>query len=375
MGSAPTLAYTFTWMPEKKRSAYAVLGKGCQVPRVTYVPSFEIVLTRRCAYACGYCNFTNQPSPLPPSHKNLQRQLRLAAQLGACQVTLSAGEGIEELPEIHRVSRYYGYSTWFDYLAGVVKGIVEAKNVLPLVPVLDVGALGFVELQKMREFLPALRLMLDTADDSLQFQLAHREAPQKRLAARCRAIETAGQIGIPVITGILVGIGESPKSWALAAEQVAKLQDKYQHIQQFSVVPFSPAPRTPMETMPPPTQETYLQACRDVNSILKGHVRVVAEVQGRFELVEALLDLGIEDLGEIRLGDSDRIDTEISSVLQVLADQLGKKGWQLCPRPTLVNGVVRRRLLSPAVMDLLRRQKVSRARMSLQQQHRSATAS
>lgn len=341
---------------------------------VTYVPSFEVVLTRRCAYACGYCGFINHPSPLPPSKKVVKKLLRLANRLGVNQVTLTAGEGIAELPEIHRVCRYYGHASWDEYLAEILRTIVGAPG-RPLVPVLEVGSLGFVELQRMRSTLPALRLMLDSGDDGLLHRLAHREAPHKSLEARLRAIETAGWLGIPVITGILVGIGEAPSSWERAAEAVAQLHERYHHIQQFVLVPFEPMARTPMELCPPPSRELFVQACEVVKKCLDGRVSVSAEIGGHLELVQAVIEAGIRDLGEIRLASSERVDTELAWALEEVAENLRAKGWHLRPRQTLVNGVLRRGILPTTIVELLRRQREYQTRVARNASGDTASAS
>ncbi len=342
------------------------------MPVVTFVPSFELVLTRRCAYACGYCYFLGRPSPLPPSRKTAARLVRFASRLGANQITLSAGEGIAEFPEIHRVCRYYGYVSWFDYLRDLLAMMVRLRGVRPVVPVLEVGALGFVDLHKMRSHLGALRLMIDAADNGLQYRAAHRDAPHKTLENRLAAIEWAGRLGVPVITGILVGIGERPSSWAQAAQTVRSLQERYQHIQQFVIAPFEPVPRTPMELHPAPPDDTVIQACVTAKRILEGCVPVGAEIGRRLHLALPLLEVGIRDFGEIRLGSSEHVDTELAAALDNLSQELQAKGWRLRPRQTLVNGMLQRRVLPTPVMELLHRQRAYTAKES---SHRDRTAS
>ncbi len=326
------------------------------MPVIKYVPTFELVLTRRCAYECGYCNFTNRPSPLPPSRKVVRRLLRLAKHLDVNQVTLAAGEGIADLPEIVRVYRYYGFSSWAEYLADTLRTVMDSDG-RPLVPVLDVGAIGFVELQKLRGILPAMRLMLESADDRLLYRAAHRNAPHKSFAARLRAIETAGRLGVPVITGILVGIGEHPSTWMKAAEAVAKMHEKYHNIQEFVLVPFAPSPRTPMELHSPPSRETFVQACMDVRNVLDGKVIVSAEVGGRLDFVAPAVRAGIRDLGEIRFATSERVDTELASALADIGESLREQGFKLASRQTLVNGMRRRGILPTEIVELLRRQR------------------
>jgi 7,8-didemethyl-8-hydroxy-5-deazariboflavin synthase CofG subunit len=282
--------------------------------------------------------------------------LRLAGRLDVNQVTLTAGEGIADLPEIMRVCRYYGYTTWFEYLTDLLRTI-ESTNGRPLVPVLDVGAISFAELQKMRLVVPALRIMLESADDSLLYRAAHRGAPQKSFAARLRALETAGCLGVPVVTGILVGIGEHSSTWARAAEAIASLHERYHHIQQFVLTPFQPSPRTPMELHAPPSVETFTQACSVVRKVLDSRVIVSAEIGGRLDFLGPVLETGIRDLGEIRLATSERVDTELACALAEVGRALAKDGLQLRPRQTLVNGIRSRGILPAEIMGLLRRQR------------------
>jgi 7,8-didemethyl-8-hydroxy-5-deazariboflavin synthase CofG subunit len=324
---------------------------------VSYVPTYRVVLTRRCAYACGYCDFTNRPSPTPPSLKTLRAQLGLAQKLGVRQVTLTAGEGIAELPEIVSVCRYYGYASWADYLKAVLHTILNHPNGRPVIPVLEVGSLPFVELQQMRQYLPAVRFLLHAADDALQYRVAHMHAPHKALAPRLEMLEKLGKLNIPTITGLTIGIGESRESWARAAAVVNAHHERYHHILQFVLIPFHPARRSRMENFPPVADETFLDACREVRRVLAPSIHLSAEIEHRLPLVADLVREGITDLGEIRFGETDSIHVDLPATLETLRAELRPAGIRLRERSTLSNGILRKGILPRPVADAVERQR------------------
>src|SRR5687767_2391119 len=102
--------------------------------KATYIPEFQVVLTRRCGFNCGYCNFPSTPSPVLPSLKQFSRWLRMAARMGATQITLSAGEGIERTRDITSTVRFYGFESWGDYLAALCSSVLEFSGERVLFP-------------------------------------------------------------------------------------------------------------------------------------------------------------------------------------------------------------------------------------------------
>ena len=69
---------------------------------------------------------------------------------------------------------------------------------------------------------------------------AHRFAPSKRPALRLENIRSAGRMGIPFTTGLLLGIGETQKDRVAGLQAIAELANEFQHIQEVILQPFSP---------------------------------------------------------------------------------------------------------------------------------------
>ena len=288
----------------------------------TYVPEYQVVLSRRCAFTCGYCNFPQTPSPFPPSPKQFRRTLRLAARLGATQITLTAGEGIEGVREIQSTVRYFGFPKWSTYLQALCQSVLDFRGPRLLFPVLDVGRLPFPDLRLLAETASSARLLLEAADDSLLQKTAHEGAPQKSMEERTAALSELGRLHIPTITGIRVGIGESPESWALAAKRITGIHRRYRHIQQMVLVPFQPVPYSSMSFCPPASPELVHEATAVVRRELDASIPLTVEFCDRPSDAQAFLAAGSTDFGCVRLGSTDRVNVDAPLAISDLQHQL-----------------------------------------------------
>lgn len=308
---------------------------------VTYIPDFQVFLTRRCAMRCGYCNFGTTPTTLPPSKKRLQQMLNIAGRLGACQITLTSGEGIEELPEISSTVRYYGFTNWYDYVGGLCRATLARNGRYLFFPQVDIGPIPPAEIPRLRQVAPVVRLLIHSADDSLQYQPAHLDAPDKRFAARMAALEHLGRFEMPGVTGIQVGIGESQSSWVDAARAVSQLNKRYGHIQCFVIKPFFPQRFTRMANHPPVSDEAVLEAIRVVRAELDPSIVLGAELQSRMHLLVEAYKAGARDMGRIVVGTSDHIDFDSSAEMESMHELAKRSKIQLCKRMPFLAGFLR----------------------------------
>lgn len=299
---------------------------------LAYTADFQIILSRRCNYGCGYCNFPNTPSsPLLPQ-KQVRRLLRTAARLGAHQVTLSAGEDIDELPEIVSTCRYYGFRSWFEYLRFVCQSILQCNGRQFLFPQLDVGRVPYAELRRLRSFLPVAKLILPSADPTLERKKAHHAAPHKRLDYRLGVLEDFGRVGVAAVTGIIIGIGEKPDSWGEAARAVSAVNRRFGHIQGFSIEPFEPVEFSPMRSVPPVADDVLLTAVEEVRRNLDPSIVLSAGIGSRLRLAADVAKLGVQDIGPVCLGTSDKIFFDVPAHLAEARGELERLNVQLVER-------------------------------------------
>lgn len=312
---------------------------------LTYVSDFQVFLTHRCAYECGYCSLPNTPGEPLPSKKQVQRLLRTASRLGAHQITLCAGEGVDELPEIVSTCRYYGFSGWFDYLRAISQAILQRNGHQLFFPVLDVGPIPYAELRRLQPVVPLVRLMLDSADDSLQSKPAHMNAANKTVQQRLAALEDLGKIGIPTVTGIWIGIGESPDSWVRAAKLISQANQSHGHIQSFAVKPFHPVPFSKFSRRAPVTDEVFLEALRVIRKHLDKRIAISAEVNSRGHLILPAAGEGVTDFGNMRFGSSEHINFEMHGMIETLRQDAQKNSLRFCERMPFFESFLRRREL------------------------------
>lgn len=256
----------------------------------------------------------------------------MAQRLGAIQVTLTAGEGISQAKEIEGTSKFYGFKTWSLYLRGLCETILTTSPSQPLFPVLDVGHLTGPEMKVLRDVLPAARLLLDAADDSLLSKPAHHGAPQKALAARHAVLNELGKLRIPVNTGIRIGIGESENSWKRAVEIVNDLQALHGNIISFALIPFAPVPFSAMANELPVSNDVYLQALNDVRQYLDPSIMLSTELGERLGIAKECIAAGVVDLGVVRLGSNERLNVDVPHVMEMLRNDLEQWSVELTPR-------------------------------------------
>ena len=250
--------------------------------------------------------------------------LHTAGQIGAHQITLSSGEGIDQWDEISSACRYLGYQGWYDYVHAMALFVLQQRGHHLFFPSLDVGAMPWHELRKMRNAVASVRLMLHSIDNKLQTEIAHRDSPHKCLERRLAALEEMASVGIPMVTGIQIGIGESEETWGQTARIVSDIHRRHGSIQNFVVFPFEPQPYSLMASFPPVTADLFLRAVRTVRDNLHPSILLSPEIGMRLELLPDLDQLGITDIGSITLGNSEHLDLDTrSAVHHIMIDPSG----------------------------------------------------
>lgn len=325
-----------------------------EMVKVLYTPAYQVYLSKRCAFQCDYCNFPNVPSGLPPSPKKFRAHLRTAQRMGAWQVTLTAGEGIDRLNEIESACRYYGFRSWYRYLYEMCRLTLEARGQQPLMPVLDVGAIPIIELRRLAPVVPLMRLLLESADPALAATV-HANAPQKSPLLRGLALQDIGRAGIPVSTGIRVGIGESRESWEEAAVIANSVHEKFGNVMSFHLVPFVPVKFSKMEHHPPVSNEVYQDAVRAVRKRLDPSITLVAEVYHRLGLAAEAVVAGAFDFGHIRIADSERFDLDMLNQVEAVRELLEKLNVGMECSTALRESFVKERNLPPRIVENLER--------------------
>lgn len=300
--------------------------------QVTYSVSYPLILTRACASRCGYCRYPIiEPGRLPPP-RIIRRHLREAVRHGAIQVELVAGEGIDTASDVVEAVRYYGFASYLDYVSHVLQTIEATNRRSHLFSLLNIGPLSLAELKLLRPYLCAIKIMLESADPLLEFREAHREAPTKLPGPRLEAILQCGRAGIPLTTGIMVGIGESHASYLNACKIVAQAHDRYGHIQAFRIQMFHPAEGTLLGDRPEPSDDEFLEVVALAARHLGSRMAIQVSADEHPHLTGPLLQAGVTDFGDISVRRAAKADPSLEALQGILAVETQAQGHTLARR-------------------------------------------
>ncbi|MCH8031168.1 MAG: hypothetical protein IIB09_05040 [Bacteroidetes bacterium] len=312
------------------------------------------MLTHRCTWQCGYCPYPVTAGPSMPSKRLLHEAVARARDLGLVQLKVTGGEALEIHPEVASTVSYYGFRDFTDYLNRALFEITNTKGGPPLFSELDLGAMSLVQMHRLRANVFTLRLFLDSMDPKLQYGLAHARSRGKWPKQRLASLLAAGRLGIPVNSGIMVGIGESPSSRGKTLSMLAEISRRYGHIQSVAIRPFEPHPRTPMRSMARPSPEELLEVVAEARRILPRGVAVQFPISNYPERVIDFIQAGADDLGELELTGEARGDARAINTFKIVKARLDAAGISLVDRLSLFPRFSNAQWLTPRFQKMLR---------------------
>jgi len=218
-------------------------------------------------------------------------------------------------------------SAWLNHIYSLC-GLALSFEFLPHT---NVGPLTLAEMARLQQVNASMGLMLEQVSSRL-LETVHRHAPSKHPSLRIQQLEQAGELKIPFTTGLLLGIGETQADRQETLHQIARIHQRYGHIQEVILQPYSPGQREQLGTLAFPSEE-LIDAIRLARQILPDEIaiQIPPNLLSSFEGLVACLDAGARDLGGIGLIDEVNPDYLHGSV-QELTRMLAKAGWALTPR-------------------------------------------
>lgn len=270
---------------------------------VTYARNLFIPVTNVCRNKCGYCGFRRDPQD-PQAHlmpiEDVIPLLENGKNAGCSEALFTFGEYAEDVPKYREWLMEMGYSTTLEYVVELCKISID----IGILPHTNAGILSSREMETLKPFNASMGLMLESTTE-LE---AHKDCPGKEPEKRLKMMRDAGKLRIPFTTGILVGIGESMDNRIESLHEVARIHEKYGHIQEVIIQNFMPKENTPMADHMPATREEMMQTVTLAREILPADV----SVQVAPNLIDPylLIDCGASDLGGVSSTTIDWINPE-----------------------------------------------------------------
>jgi 7,8-didemethyl-8-hydroxy-5-deazariboflavin synthase len=193
---------------------------------ITFSQAFTIVPTYQCFNRCSYCNFRIEIEEEESLTKSdLLNTLLKLDQEKVIEILVLSGE-------VHPGSNKR--TKWFTK----VQQVCELALSSGFLPHTNVGPLSRSEMEQLKSVNVSMGLMLEQVNPKFM-KTVHRHAPSKEPKLRSQQLALAGELKIPFTTGILLGIGETPRDIRDSLEEIARIHHQWGHIQEVILQPHS----------------------------------------------------------------------------------------------------------------------------------------
>ena len=264
---------------------------------LSFARNVFVPLTTACRYTCTYCTYFDPPgeaSLLAPDE--VREIVRTGARAGCTEALFTFGDDPDDrYTAVHDQLAAWGHDSIHTYLREVCELTLEEG----LLPHANPGDQTREQMAAVAPVNASMGVMLETTADVA----AHSGPRVKRPAQRLRTLQVAGELGVPFTTGILVGIGETPRDRAESLLAIRALHDRYDHVQEVIVQPVVENDRWRGGS---PDIGTLRRTVAMARAALPPAVSV--QVPPNLAPAGELLDCGIDDLGGVSPVTDDHIN-------------------------------------------------------------------
>jgi FO synthase subunit 1 len=278
---------------------------------ITYSRKVFINLVNLCRDTCTYCTYKKEPNSPMLSMLN-PSQVHAVAEAGkkfcCTEALFVTGERPEQKYEQARTWLHsLGYSSTIEYVCHMSELVLEKTGLLPHT---NAGSITKKEMSMLQDTNVSLGLMLETSSERLMEKgMPHEYAPSKNPKVRIKTLKSAGELRIPITTGLLVGIGETQEDLIDSLFIIRQLHEKYGHIQEVIMQNFAPKPETGMAKFPPTSTEYFLRSVAMARIAMPGmNIQVPPNLNP--DIFGRYISAGINDWGGISPVTIDHVNPE-----------------------------------------------------------------
>ncbi|MEW9855492.1 5-amino-6-(D-ribitylamino)uracil--L-tyrosine 4-hydroxyphenyl transferase CofH [Novosphingobium sp. M1R2S20] len=280
--------------------------------RMTYSPKVFIPLTRLCTDVCHYCTFATTPSRVEAAYLSPEQVLEIArdgAAAGCKEALFTLGDAPERRYAAARDwLADHGFERTIDYVRHCAELVLKETGLLPHV---NAGVLDEDDWRMLRPAMASGGLMLESSAERLLDKGGpHHGSPDKVPAVRLESLAAAGRAKVPMTSGVLIGIGETPEERIEALLALRDLHLEHGHLQEVIVQNFCPKPGTKMAQAPESSEADFLRVIAAARIVLPDEVSVQAPPNLNDERLTELIDCGIDDWGGISPVTADHVNPE-----------------------------------------------------------------
>ena len=279
---------------------------------VTFSKKAFFNIINMCKDTCTYCTYKSEPGEEKlslMSKQNVREMLKLAKKYRCVEALFVTGERPEvKYQEARDWLKENGFSSTAEYLVYLSEMALEQG----LFPHTNAGNLTYEEMKQLKTTNVSMGLMLENSSERLtQKGMPHYLAASKRPKVRLEVLENSGKLKIPMTTGILVGIGETPEEIIQSIFAIKELHEKYGNIQEVILQNFQPKEDTLMSEFPS-ANENYFKIIVALSRIIMPKMNIQIPPNLSPKSYQSFLSVGINDWGGISPLTPDYVNPEFS---------------------------------------------------------------
>lgn len=279
---------------------------------VTFSKKAFFNIINLCKDTCSYCTYKAEPEEEKlslMSKQQIKDVLILAKKYRCVEALFVTGEKPEQrYQEAKDWLKENGFKSTAEYLTHASEMALE----IGLFPHTNAGNLEFEELKELQKTNVSMGIMLENISDRLTEKgMPHHLATSKRPKTRLEVLENSGKLGIPMTTGILVGIGENIEEIIDSLLAIKELHRKFGNIQEVIIQNFQPKQDTRMKDTPS-ADETCFKAIVALSRIIMPEMNIQIPPNLSPDSYQDFLQLGINDWGGISPLTPDFVNPEFS---------------------------------------------------------------
>jgi FO synthase subunit 1 len=305
-------------LPDTERERLLAVGPDDVEPAadLSFCRNVFVPLTTACRYTCTYCTYYDVPGQAElMSPEEVRSVVRTGADAGCTEALFTFGDDPDDrYTAIHEQLADWGFESIHEYLRHCC-GIALDEGLLPHA---NPGDQTREQMAEVADLNASMGVMLETTAEVR----AHGGPRAKSPGQRLNTIRTAGELGVPFTTGILVGIGEDWSDRAESLLAIREMHERYGHIQEVIVQPVAENERW---RGPTPDVETLRRTVAMARVALPEEISL--QVPPNLAPAKEVLDCGIDDLGGVSPITDDHINPDYAwpalAELREIADYAG----------------------------------------------------
>ena len=275
------------------------LRKKFKKDSVTFSKKAFFNIVNLCKDTCSYCTYKAEPGEVKlslMSKQQISELLVLAKKYRCVEVLFVTGEQPEQrYQEARDWLKENGFKTTSEYLIHASELALETG----LFPHTNAGNLNYQEMKELKKTNVSMGVMLENVSERLTEKgMPHHLAASKRPKARLEILENSGKLGIPMTTGILVGIGETMEEIIDSLFAIKQLNDKHGNIQEVILQNFQPKQDTKMRNEPS-ADEKYFKLVVALSRVIMPQMNIQIPPNLSPKSYQSFLSVGINDWGGI----------------------------------------------------------------------------